>query len=100
MWTFEEKLPDSHNHVTDDFLREQFRQLQGDAFIITDGCHNGTLFDLDYDYKDGAMVHSPKRKGTLQTNRIVLLAASLDNQKGKSIGRGSAYMGNALSLAL
>jgi len=78
--------------VTDDFLRSQFLQLKCETFCLIEASHSGTMLDLDYDYKDGAMVCTPKRPKRPGSSdpkgpRCVLLSAAQDRESRPIINR-------------
>jgi len=103
-------------YIIDDWFREQFLQLKCESFFLIEACHSGTMLDLDYDYKDGTMVHTPKRASSPPNRpRCVLLSPVRDSQCGKQIfpdegekyfpglkagEKADVFTGSVLSLAL
>jgi hypothetical protein len=89
--------------IIDDELHEIVKKLslKSKMFILTDCCHSGSCFDLEYAYKTQMEVSQESARGSAQDSQppnIVKLSGCKDNQTSASIKHANKWKG-ALTLA-
>tara|TARA_B100000497_G_scaffold127597_1_gene169957 strand:- start:1492 stop:2106 length:615 start_codon:yes stop_codon:yes gene_type:complete len=86
--------------IIDDELHEIVKKLslKSKMFILTDCCHSGSCFDLEYAYKTQLELAQESTQESTQLPNIVKLSGCKDNQTSASIKHANKWKG-ALTLA-
>jgi Caspase domain len=89
--------------IIDDELYDGIvKECKCDLILLTDTCHSGTMFDLNYCYKgDGKWIKSTKRNSKLNyKSKIISLSACNDNQLSMCDVGDDTGFGGSLTTAI